>query len=52
MPVEPHYAMPFSIPEAETAWIARKMFDLSYANLSPTQKLDIYWPAGVMVPFR
>lgn len=47
----PHYAMPFAIPEAQTNHIARKMFDLSYANISPAQKLDIYWPADGNGPF-
>ena len=47
----PHYAMPFSIPEAQTDHIVRKMFDLSYASLSPAQKLDIYWPAEGNGPF-
>jgi acetyl esterase/lipase len=42
---KPHFAVPFTIPEAETEHIQRKMFDLAYANLSPAQKLDIYWPA-------
>lgn len=47
----PHYAMPFAIPEAQTNHIARKMFDLSYASISPAQKLDIYWPADGNGPF-
>lgn len=47
----PHYAMPFAIPEAQTGQIARKMFDLPYASLSPAQKLDIYWPADGNGPF-
>lgn len=47
----PHYAMPFSIPEAQTEHIARKMFDLPYASLSPAQKLDVYWPAEGNGPF-
>jgi len=47
----PHYAMPFAIPEAQTEHIVRKMFDLPYANLSPAQKLDIYWPAEGNGPF-
>jgi len=51
MPEKPHYAVPFAIPDAKTAHIARKMFDLSYANLSPSQKVDIYWPAEGNGPF-
>lgn len=51
MSQEPHYAMPFTIPEAQTEQIARKMFDLPYASLSPAQELDIYWPAEGNGPF-
>lgn len=47
----PHYAMPFTIPDAQTDHIKRKMFDLPYAAISPTQKLDIYWPAEGNGPF-
>ena len=46
-----HYAFPEPIPAAETAHIERKMFDLAYANLSPAQALDIYWPAEGNGPF-
>jgi acetyl esterase/lipase len=49
--LEPHYAVPFTIPEAKTEHIARKMFDLPYAGWSPAQKLDIYWPAAGNGPF-
>lgn len=48
---EPHYAISFVIPDAQTEQIACKMFDLPYANLSPAQKLDIYWPAEGNGPF-
>ena len=48
---EPHYAVPFVIPEANTAHIQRKRFDLPYAHISPAQKLDIYWPAEGDGPF-
>lgn len=51
MPKEFHYAMPAAIPEAKTDHIERKMFDLPYASLSPTQKLDLYWPAEGNGPF-
>ena len=46
-----HYAFPAPIAEAETAHIARKMFDIAYADLSPAQRLDIYWPADGAGPF-
>ena len=48
---EEHYAVPFAIPSAKTDHIQRKMFDISYANSSPTQKLDIYWPEKGDGPF-
>jgi len=51
MSKQPHYAMPFAIPEANTDHIQRKMFDLPYAGLSPAQKLDLYWPAEGNGPF-
>lgn len=34
----------FEIPMADVSHIQRKWLDLSYASLSPTQKLDIYLP--------
>lgn len=40
-----HDAFPHPIPEADTSYIERKMFDIAYADVSPAQKLDIYWPA-------
>jgi len=51
MSTEPHYAVPFAIPDAETDHIAHKIFDLPYANLSPAQKVDIYLPDGARDPF-
>jgi acetyl esterase/lipase len=48
---EEHYAVPFAIPPAKTDHIKRKMFDISYADLSPAQKLDIYWPEKGDGPF-
>lgn len=48
---EEHYAVPFVIPPAKTDHIKRKMFDIAYANLSPAQKLDIYWPEQGNGPF-
>ncbi|MFM8321072.1 MAG: prolyl oligopeptidase family serine peptidase [Chloroflexota bacterium] len=49
--MKPHYAMPAAIPAANTDWIERKMFDLAYAHLSASQKLDIYWPEEGSGPF-
>jgi len=48
---EEHYAVPFENPAANTDHIKRKMFDISYAPLSPAQKLDIYWPEEGDGPF-
>jgi acetyl esterase/lipase len=46
-----HYAFSEAIPDADTGHITRKMFDLAYADRSPAQKLDIYWPAEGNGPF-
>ncbi len=46
-----HYAFPADIPIAKIDRIKRKIFDIAYANLSPTQKLDIYWPEEGNSPF-
>lgn len=51
MSAKPHYAVPFTIPPANTGPIKRKMFDLPYADVSPAQKLDIYWPEDGNGPF-
>ena len=48
---EAHYAVPFTIPPAQTSQIRRKMLDVPYAALSPAQKLDIYWPEEGNGPF-
>jgi acetyl esterase/lipase len=48
---ESQSTVPFVIPEANTAPIKRKQFDLAYASISPAQKLDIYWPAEGDGPF-
>ncbi len=48
---ESQHPVPFVIPEAHTAYIQRKRFDLPYAHVSPAQKLDIYWPAEGDGPF-
>ena len=37
---EPHTPVPFVIPEAHTAHMRRKQFDLPCAHVSPAQKLD------------
>lgn len=46
-----HYAFPEAIPQANTTHIQRKMFDLAYAQQSPAQTLDLYWPADGDGPF-
>lgn len=48
---ERHYAVPFEVPDAKTDHLQRKMFDLSYADLSAAQKLDLYWPDEGNGPF-
>jgi acetyl esterase/lipase len=35
---------PIAIPAANVGNLQRKILDVSYAGLSPAQKLDIYWP--------
>jgi acetyl esterase/lipase len=39
------------IPPARTGHIERKQFDIPYADLSPAQQLDVYWPAEGDGPF-
>ena len=51
MPSHPQRARPSRISEAETGHIARKMYDLACASLSPAQKLDIFWPADGDGPY-
>src|SRR5512136_1476982 len=46
-----HYAIQFTPPPADTSHIKRKFLDVSYAPLSPTQKLDIYLPDEDEGPF-
>jgi acetyl esterase/lipase len=41
----------FQIPLADVSHIKRKWLDLTYASLSPTQKLDIYLPDEGSGPF-
>jgi acetyl esterase/lipase len=40
----PHYAISEQPPPADTSFVKRKHLDIPYANLSPSQKLDIYLP--------
>jgi acetyl esterase/lipase len=40
----PHYAISEQPPAADTSFVKRKQLDIPYANLSPSQKLDIYLP--------
>ena len=41
---EDHHGIDEVPPPADTSWIKRKFIDLPYADLSPSQKLDIYLP--------
>jgi acetyl esterase/lipase len=47
----PHYAVQEAPPPANTDHIKRKVLDISYAPLSPAQKLDIYLPDEGDGPF-
>ena len=40
----PHYAIQDMPPPANTDHVRRKFLDISYANLSPAQQLDVYLP--------
>jgi acetyl esterase/lipase len=40
----PHYAIGEQPPPADTSFVRRKFLNLPYADLSPSQKLDIYLP--------
>ncbi len=46
-----HYAIQEAPPPADTSHIRRKFLNLSYAQLSPAQKLDIYLPDEGDGPF-
>ena len=50
MPVKPHYAVSFAIPDAKTDHIVRKMFDLPYASLSGPKKWTFTGLRMEMVP--
>lgn len=47
----PHYAILEAPPRANTEHIIRKFLDISYAQISPAQKLDIYLPDEGDGPF-
>jgi len=47
----PHYAIQEAPPPANTMHIKRKFLDISYAQISPAQKLDIYLPDDGDGPF-
>jgi acetyl esterase/lipase len=47
----PHYAIQDEPPPANTDHVKRKFLDISYANLSPAQKLDVYLPDEGAGPF-
>jgi acetyl esterase/lipase len=46
-----HYAIQESPPPADTAYIHRKYLNIAYADLSSTEKLDIYLPEEGEGPF-
>jgi acetyl esterase/lipase len=48
---ERHYAVPAAIPSAGTSHIKRKSLDIPYTDLSPAQRLDVYWPEAGDGPF-
>jgi acetyl esterase/lipase len=46
-----HYAIEETHPDADTSHVKRKYLDIPYADLSPSQKLDIYLPDEGNGPF-
>jgi acetyl esterase/lipase len=46
-----HYAIEELHPDADTSHVKRKYLDISYADLSPSQKLDVYLPDEGDGPF-
>jgi acetyl esterase/lipase len=46
-----HYAIEETHPDADTSHVKRKYLDMAYANLSPSQKLDVYLPDAGEGPF-
>jgi acetyl esterase/lipase len=46
-----HYAIQNVQPPADTSHIKRKTLDVPYANLSPSQRLDVYLPDAGEGPF-
>jgi acetyl esterase/lipase len=47
----PHYAVQEAPPPADTSHVRRKFLDISYADVSPAQKLDVYLPDEGEGPF-
>jgi acetyl esterase/lipase len=47
----PHYAIEGAPPPADTSHIRRKFLNISYAEISPAQRLDIYLPDEGQGPF-
>ena len=47
----PHYAIQDTPPPANTDHVRRKFLDISYANLSPAQQMDVYLPDEGEGPF-
>ena len=46
-----HYAIQEQHPDADTSHVKRKYLDIPYADLSPSQKLDVYLPDEGDGPF-
>jgi len=47
----PHYGIAEQPPAADTSFVKRRFLDIAYADLSPSQKLDIYLPDEGSGPF-
>jgi acetyl esterase/lipase len=48
---DPHYAILGAPPPVDSSHIKRKYLDVSYANISNAQKLDIYLPEDAQQPY-
>ncbi len=46
-----HYAVPDPPPPANTSHVRRKFLDVAYASVSPSQRLDVYFPDQGDGPF-
>jgi acetyl esterase/lipase len=46
-----HYGIAEQPPAADTSFVRQRFLDIAYANLSPSQKLDIYLPDKEGGPF-